>query len=83
MSRVERPGDMGPGVTLRLTNDRDGDILVVVTGRDQFTEREASVVCEFVRPGIGGGKSPRTFAALTALIQAMQDDNVMSPHPNG
>jgi len=75
MNVVERHGDMAHGVKLRLRTDGDGDVHVICEGVDQMTGAPAVVSVEFCRPGLGGGRSPRTLDALRALMLAMQADN--------
>lgn len=76
---VERHGDMTRLAKLRLRTDVDGDIHVVCDGVDQITGRPSVVSVEFVRPGLGGGRSPRVVEALLALMSAIRLDNELSP----
>jgi hypothetical protein len=79
MTVVERHGDMGRGVKLRLLTDSDGDVIVICDGVDQMTGKPSSVAVEFCRPGLGGGRSPQTLDALRALMFAMQSENDSAP----
>lgn len=74
--RIQRSDDMHPpGVAmLRLTLQPDGDVIVAVEGIDPTTDKPAYATAEFCTPGRGGGRSPRTHAALRALAAAMQED---------
>lgn len=64
-----RRDDMGNG-KLKVGRDDDGDMYVslVLPGHGFLS-------VEFTAPGSGGGKSPRTWAALRALLDAMTADN--------
>lgn len=62
---VERHGDMGEKWSLRVTLDSDNDVIV-------STSLLHSV--EFCNGMGGGGKSPRTRAALINLMSAIEDD---------
>ena len=79
MAVVERHGDMGRGVKLRLRTDGDGDVHVVVDGVDTMTGKQAVVAVEFCCPGLGGGKSPQTLCALRALMLVMEAENNSDP----
>lgn len=70
---VARKEDMSKNGRLRLIKQEDGDICVAVI----TDEEEAGI--EFCSVGSGGGKSPRTLAALNALAIAMQEDNEQEP----
>ena len=74
--RIQRNDDMHPpGVAmLRLTLQPDGDVIVAVDGIDPITDKPTYATAEFCTPGRGGGRSPRTHAALLALAAAMQED---------
>ena len=79
MAVVERHGDRGRGVKLRLRTDVDGDVHVICDGVDRMTGKPAVVTVEFCRPGLGGGRSPQTLDALRALMFAMQAENDTNP----
>lgn len=70
---IGRRGDMSPDGRLLLLKQPDGDICVsVVTAAHR-------VGVEFCTPGMGGGQSPKTFAALNQLALAVLADNAESP----
>lgn len=81
--RAERVGDMHPTRALRLLQQSDGDIILVIV-QDGYevgdvntgngTDRSAQV--EFC---VSGGRSRRTHAALINLIEAMKQDNIARP----
>lgn len=71
---VARKEDMSPNGRLRLFKEEDGDICVaVIDNEGQMTD------IQFCVPGLGGGKSGRTLAALNALALAMLADNAEQP----
>lgn len=70
---AKRFGDMGTGC-LRLIPQEDGDMGICIVGDDGTM---ADV--EFCVPGIGGGRSTHTLAALRALSHAMTLDNKERP----
>lgn len=70
---VGRIGDMSKVAHLRVGLDSDNDVYVSVWGED------AGGAVEFCAPGSGGGKSPRTRAALISLMVAMEADNTELP----
>jgi hypothetical protein len=71
---VEREEDMSPDGKLKLIQQDDGDIIVVVQeSLSEFRATSASV--EFCIPGTGGGTSPETHKALLHLMEAMAADN--------
>lgn len=70
---------MGRGVKLRLRTDGDGDVHVICDGLDTMTGKPAAVAVEFCRPGLGGGRSPKTHEALRTLMLAMQAENDSDP----
>lgn len=74
--RVQRNDDMHPpgDAVLRLTVQQDGDVIVALEAPDPTTGKAAYATAEFCTPGTGGGRSPRTHAALRALALAMQQD---------
>lgn len=71
---VARREDMSCNGRLRLIKQDDGDICVAVIENDG-----TMAAIEFCTPGIGGGKSEKTLAALNALAMAMIEDNAASP----
>lgn len=72
---VERSEDMSPDGRLSLYRDVDGDVHVkVIPPMDRKDDYAPSV--EFVTHC---ARSPRTVAALQALIEAMRLDNEESP----
>jgi hypothetical protein len=73
-SVVGRKDDMSPDDTLTLCLDGDNDVIVTV----REGKRLSSSV-EFCNGGGGGGASPRTRAALIALMVAMEADNATRP----
>ena len=69
-----RKEDMSRDGRLRICKDDDSDILITVI------ENDGTMACvEFCRPGLGGGKSPRTVDALEKLAIAILEDNVEEP----
>lgn len=67
--RVTRPDDMSHDGTLTVGLDSDNDVYVSV-----FSGQRGSVSVEFCNGGGGGGRSPRTRAALIELMTAMEAD---------
>ncbi len=84
--KVARVGDMHYNRALRVYQQTDGDMVVVIEqGGEQIggidtgnpSDRVAQV--EFC---VSGGRSRRTHAALHALMEAMLEDNRLNPiHP--
>lgn len=74
---VERFEDMSPRGRLRLLQQSDGDILVCVVSDPNGPDEGVSPSVEFCT---SGGKSPKTLAALSALMAAMAEDNQDRPH---
>ena len=64
---VERYEDMSPLGRLRVFQQDDGDMIICAIADDGASES-----VEFCN---SGGKSPRTLAALRALMNAMEEDN--------
>lgn len=65
MKKVERLEDMSVRGRMRITQQDDSDIIVAVQSeRDGLLQPGDSV--EFCTIGTGGGRSPRTHAALRA-----------------
>ncbi len=73
-----RPEDMSPDGTLSLIMQDDGDVIVTCTAWDRLDDRLVSTSIEFCT-GIGGGRSPKTRAALVELMMAIQQDNGGTP----
>ena len=70
---VGRIGDMSKVASLRVGLDADSDVYVCIHGE------AGSGSVEFCVSGSGGGKSPRTRAALISLMVAMEADNAETP----
>lgn len=62
-----------PHGMLWLIRQEDGDIIVTIIPDSEINKPMASV--EFCSCGAGGGRSPKTLAALRALMVAMEEDN--------
>ncbi len=78
LERAERLEDMSAKGRLRLWREDDGDVIVeVLPEEDGLVGNGASV--QFCIPGTGGGRSPKTHAALLALMEAMAEDNREQP----
>lgn len=78
MKKVERLEDMSERGKLRILQQDDGDIIVAVQPeRNGLLQPGESV--EFCTIGQGGGRSPRTYLALKALMAAMAEDNAADP----
>lgn len=75
---VERREDMSPLGRLCLIQQADGDVLVVIRPDPNARSWERQSV-EFCSVGAGGGRSPRTLAALRELMKAMDEDNREQP----
>lgn len=74
---IERPEDMSPDGRLSLCRDSEGDVHVrVIPPMDRAHDYAPSV--EFV---VHCQRSPRTVAALIALMEAMRLDNEERPLP--
>jgi ribosomal protein S9 len=71
---VGRKEDMSTTGRLRLMRQEDGDMCVAIVD-----ERGRVASVEFCTTMRGGGRSPRTFAALRALAQAIVEDNADDP----
>lgn len=75
---VERREDMSPDGRLSLFRDSEGDIHIkVIPPMERADDYAPSIefVCQCQR-------SPRTVAALVALLEAMRLDNEERPLPN-
>lgn len=74
MREAERFEDMSPRGRLRVLQQDDGDMIVCV-----IEDMESGGCCAGLTASVefctSGGKSPRTRAALLALMQAMAEDN--------
>ena len=66
-------GVMRPHAHLRVGLDGDSDVYLSVW------DEKAGASIEFCTIVAGGGKSPRTRAALIALMVAMEADNAADP----
>lgn len=77
MQEAERFEDMSPRGRLRVLQQDDGDIIVCVV-EDPSSHNGGTIAdVEFCT---SGGKSPKTLAALQALMQAMAEDNADRPY---
>lgn len=72
---IERPDDMSPDGRLAVFRDSEGDIHVRVIPPMERADHFAPSI-EFVSHC---QRSPRTFAALEGLIEAMRLDNEERP----
>jgi len=72
---VTRLEDMSAIGRLHLLLDADGDVIVHIQqqGDDGLIGDCADI--EFCTIGNGGGGSPKTYAALRQLMEAMAEDN--------
>ncbi|RTL42961.1 MAG: hypothetical protein EKK53_11200 [Burkholderiales bacterium] len=78
MSReAERFEDMSQRGRLRVIQQDDGDMIVYVIEDPNSPNGGASAGVEFCT---SGGKSPKTRAALLALMVAMGEENAERPH---
>lgn len=77
---VGRMGEMAPRGDMHMVVhlQEDGDVVVQVTEK-RYRDGLEIAECEFCTVGVGGGHSPRTRAALIALMCAIEDDNAESP----
>lgn len=69
---------MGPHELLRVVQEDDGDMLLVIN--DSEKKRTASI--QFCMPSSGGGQSPKTIQALRSLARAMAEDAIRRPQPD-
>jgi hypothetical protein len=74
---VGRRDDMSADGTLRIGLDSDNDVFVEVSGQRHGEWQSAAV--EFCNGGGGGGRSPRTRAALINLMAAIEEENALEP----
>jgi len=78
----DRTEDMGTAKRLRVIREDEGDVIVsVVTGRglpvltsSDGDQIDGKAEVQFCTPFSGGGHSPKTWAALIALMKAMEED---------
>lgn len=78
--KAKRPSDKHLDCELQLIRTEiDGDVVVTVSGKDAITGEHASTSATFCNTGFGGGRSPKTFRALIALLNAMEEDAHTSP----
>ncbi len=73
MVDIKRHEDMGGG-SLLLFKQEDGDWIIRLVGRNIAGNLTTGSI-EFCTPMTGGGASPKTWAALENLAQAMMEDN--------
>ena len=80
---VDRVGDMHPNRALRILQQSDGDIILVIVQDgyavgevDTGNPNDRSAQVEFC---VSGGKSRNTHAALLALVEAIKRDNIERP----
>lgn len=71
---VVRKEDMSANGRLSLLREEDGDICGAIIEDDG-----SSTDIQFCVPGTGGGRSPKTLAALHQLALAMLEDNRADP----
>lgn len=76
---VGRMGDMGPPGHTHMTVMLDGDSDALVSIWQQEQENDGKLANIEFCTGFGGGGSPRTRAALIALMVAIEADNAESP----
>lgn len=78
---VGRSGDMTPPgqSVLRVGLDSDNDVYVNLWDNGRHEGDFQTVSIEFCNGGGGGGKSPRTRAALINLMTAIEQDNEADP----
>lgn len=74
-----RPGDMDDfnnesRLILRIQDD--GDIIVTILQKKGDNIEKVEI--EFCTPLSGGGKSPKTHAALVKLFEAMKEENKLN-----
>ncbi len=76
---VIRGEDMSLDGRLIVTRQMDGDfVITIVQGKDYGIDSEPGleVSVEFCNSFNGGGRSPKTYAALKNLMIAMAEDNL-------
>ena len=79
MRMAERFEDMSRRGRLRVFQQDDGDMIVSVVEDLDSPNPTAGLSCS-VEFCTSGGKSPKTFEALLALMLAMADENAATPH---
>lgn len=79
MRVVERNEDMSTRGRLRLIQQDDGDIIVAVQSMENGLLQPGDSV-KFCTAVGGGCQSPKTFAALHALMEAIRQDNLDNPN---
>ena len=78
--KAKRPSDKHLDHELQLIRTEiDGDVVVAISGKDAITGECVSISATFCNTGFGGGRSPKTFRALHALLNAMEEDALTSP----
>jgi len=82
--RIRRKGDMDPHTSLSIRIEEDQDVVISIgTGRGvPIHDENGPASVEFCIPHPGGGKSPRTYAALRELAKAIAEDNAAFPRLN-
>lgn len=79
MKIAERFEDMSRRGRLRVLQQDDGDMIVCV-----IEDMESGGCCAGLSASVefctSGGKSPKTLAALRALMLAMAEENAADPH---
>ena len=83
MKQVSRKEDMSYQGQIRVLQDEEGDIHVVVYEDDGDGIIDKSAAIEFCSCGMGGGKSPNTMRALVKLMEAIEMDNEYFPSRTG
>ena len=77
MKEAERFEDMSQRGRLRVLQQDDGDMLITVIEDPNSSRGGEMAGVEFCT---SGGKSPKTLAALRALMLAMAEDNADRPY---
>ncbi len=81
MRACERFEDMSPKGKLKLLQQDDGDIIVVVIP-DPDSRDKLFPSAEFCTH-MGGGQSPNVLKALRGLMEAIERDNKETPQHRG
>ena len=79
MRMAERFEDMSQRGRLQVLQQDDGDVIVTVI-EDMDSRGPCAGLGASVEFCTSGGKSPKTLAALRALMQAIADENAERPH---